>query len=330
MRATVLVAAAALVGCGGGERVTLNVRTAFPEELREAVELSFEADHPDIDLRFSDAPKAASVSALEAGKVDFDVWWGAPASALARADRSGVFAPSSPVWASALGPGPSSWHPWLTTPLVVAFDRTVVALADAPTDWIDVFHHSWFDDVRVPDPAGTEAGAALVGAIVVEALRDDDDLNRGFDWLARLHDQVDVYTTTSDEAIAALRTGDALVAVMPRADAEIARAGDAPWLHYRIPASGTPELVLGVGIVAGSESVGAARAFLDHIGSDEMATAAKRTTHWEPVAGEVDETRLPAGFELPQRWVGYAPAFDTLAAELKGWIERWEREIRTR
>lgn len=304
--------AALLAACGDGDRVRLNVRTTLPGELRNALEAGFEARHPGIDLRFSDDSTEETLEALRKGEADFDVWWGAPASALLRAG------------------GDLEWSPWLTSPLVVAFDRTVVALADAPIDWIDVFHHAWFEAIRIPDPAATEAGATLVGGVVVEALRDDDDLTRGFDWLARLHDQVDRYVQSADEAVAGLGTGDALLAVMTRADAETARTGEAPWLHYRIPASGTPEATLGVAVVAGSARADAARAFLDYLASDEAATAAKLHMHWEPVAGRVDESRLPADFELPGGWTPYVPAFDTLRTELDGWIDRWEREVRTR
>lgn len=335
--ATAAVAAATLA-CGGGDRARLLVRTDLPVELRESVETSFEALHPDIDVRFSDAPVEETLEEVVAGEADFDVWWGAPARALLRAEASGGLLRSDPSWASdnqdpAAPEGEASgasWHPWLATPLVIAFDRTVVALSDAPSDWVDVFHHAWFDDVRVPDPARTEAGATLVAGMVVEALRDDDDLNRGFDWLARLHDQVDGYVTDARGAVDALRRGDALLAIMTRADAEAARGSDADWLHYRLPTSGTPEAVRGVGIVDGAMSMEAALAFLDYLGSDDVATSAKLHTHWEPRAGAVDDASLPPDFELPQNWRGFPPAFDTIAAELDGWVDRWEREVRTR
>ncbi|MBT8488085.1 MAG: extracellular solute-binding protein [Gemmatimonadetes bacterium] len=336
--AAATLTASALGGCSGGDRGRLVVRTDLPDGLREAVEASFEERHPDIDLHFSEAVVEATFEELTAGDADFDVWWGVPARALLRAEASGVLASNSAIWAPR-GDGASEdgsadtdprWHPWLTTPLVVAFDRTVVSISDAPSDWIDVFHHAWFEEVRVPDPASTQEGATLVGAIVVEALRDDDDLNRGFDWLARLHDQVDAYVTDSGAAVDALRRGDALLAVMSRAEAEAARRSGRDWLHYRIPTSGTPELVMGVAVVEGSPSSEAAQTFVDHLGSDQVATAAKLHTHWEPVAGQVDGASLPPDFELPQSWRAFDQTFDTLAVELDGWLDRWEREVRTR
>lgn len=329
--ALALSAALGATSCGEADTTRLDVRTTLPEALRSEVEASFESAHPEIDVRFSTAPADESAASLRAGDAGFDVWWGAPALLLERAANRGLLEPHGPGWDDrSVEARDARWHPILSTPLVIAFDRTVVALADAPSDWIDLLHHAWYQDVRILDPGGTDAGAWLVGATIVEALRDDDDLNRGFDWLTRLHRQIDAYAADPAALVRALERGDALVVVMPRAEAEAARSGDDRWLHYRIPESGTPELLLGVGIVAGTEVPDAARAFVDHLGTAPVATAAKLHTHWEPTAGSVDPSGLPADFELEQRWTAYTPALDTLAAELAGWLERWEAEVRTR
>ncbi|MDX1493407.1 MAG: substrate-binding domain-containing protein [Longimicrobiales bacterium] len=310
-----VVAAVLLGGCVADDRTPLNVRTSLPEDLRDAVEIGFEAAHPDIDVRISQADDETTLSALLDGGGDFDVWWGAPALSLEHALAAGAL---------------SEWRPILSTPLVLAFDRTTVALGDAPADWIDVFHHAWYDDVRIPDPARTEAGAWLVGTMIVEGLRDDDDLNRGFDWLERLHDQVDAYMVEPEDIVRALEQGDALIAILLRADVERFRTGDAPWLHYRIPSSGTPEAIRGAGVVSDAVSRDAATHFLRYLESDEVATASKLHTHWDPVVGQVDEQALPRDFELPLDWRAFPPALDTLEAELDGWIARWESEIRVR
>jgi len=343
-----LVVAAA---CGDGRR-TVHVRTDLPEALRDEVEATFEGAHPSLDVRFSEAAPDETLQALSSGEADFDVWWGAPALALESAARGGRLEAYDPAWhradlhrwretdetparegdepPSRPGEAAAPWHPVLSSPLVIAFNRTIVPISEAPTDWIDVFHHGWFGEVRLLDPGRTDAGAWLVGAMIVEALRDDDDLNRGFDWLSRLHDQVDVYAVEPGTLVRALDREQALLVVMPRADAERARTGEDGWLHYRIPASGTPLLLLAVAIRDGTEVPEAARDFVEHLGTDGVATASKLHTHWTPTVGFVDDSALPPDFELEQTLRGYVPAVDTLAVELTGWLERWEREIRIR
>lgn len=342
--ARLLVVALVVAGACADGRTRLEVRTELPQELRREVETSFEAAHPDIDVRFSEAGARASLEELRSGDGSpFDVWWGAPAVALQRAADRGLLHPYRAAWldpaarGETADPGPRSaggdpggeaWRTILTTPFVIAFDRTAVPIARAPADWLDLFHHRWFGDVRIFDPTRSPEGAYFIGAMLVEALRDDGELVRGLAWLRRLEGQIDAYHASVDEMIRALASGDARVVVLPRADAERARAGDAPWLHYRIPESGTPVLALGVGIAATTERVEAARAFVDHLVEDEVATAMRLHTRWQPAHGTVDDARLPPDFELEQPSRGYPLAVDTLAAELDAWIEGWEREVR--
>lgn len=315
-------------GCAPDADTVLDVRTSVSSELRQHLEETFEAARPGVDVRFSDDAPSETLARLRSGPGDDapDVWLGAPAVVLETAAAEDRLEPYRPSWAE--GP-PRAWWALMTSPFVIAFDRTVVSLTDAPVDWIDVFHHGWFGEVGALDPATSPEGRWLLGAMLVEALRDDDDLDRGFDWLARLDEQVAVYSPSPEPLLRRAAAGDLLLTLVPRAAVEVAREGT-PTLHYRLPASGTPEVARGVAVVAGTDVSEAARAFVDHLGSDEMATAIKRHTHWEPVAGEVDARRLPEGFELEQYWTGYAPAVDTLAAELDGWMERWELEVRTR
>ena len=167
--------------------------------------------------------------------------------------------------------------------------------------------------------------------MITEALRDDDDLNRGFDWLVRLDEQVRSYVADPAEALRALGTGDGQLAILPRASVEVARgSGEAPWIHYRIPGSGAPALVRGIAIVEGTEVASAARAFEELVGSSEAATASLLETRWEPVYGDVQEDRLPRNFMLDLPWTPYDLAADTLARELSGWLERWDLSVRGR
>jgi len=328
-----LVALALCVGaCGDGTR--LDVRTTLPRDVRDAVEEGFELKYPDVDVRLSSAGADESLAELRDDPAAFDVWWGVPALTLEAASGEGLLAGYDPPWIG----GPSriearegmDWHMTMATPFVIAFDRTTVPIADAPVDWIDVLHHGWFGEVTAFDPVATLEGSHFAGAILVEALRDDDDLNRGFDWLTRLDRQVQVYARDAESMILALEAGSAMLAVMPRADAERARTGDDPWIHYRLPESGTPLLVRGTAVTAEADPGDAARRFVDYVGSREVTTLVAVSTRWEPVYGELDESRLPRDFELDQPWEPWQPAFDTLRAHLDGWMRRWETDIGAR
>lgn len=314
--ATTLLAIA-LTGCGADGRDTLVVRTDLPRELRTHVERSFESAVPDVNLRFTTGTVESTRAELsDPAGPPFDVWWGAPALDLARAAEAGEIEPK--------------WVAWAVTPFVIAFDQNQVPLARAPIDWIDLFHHRWADGVAVLDPSRTEEGAWFVGAAMVEALREHGDPTPGVDWLRRLEPQVRLAAGSAEEVLRAVRSGAVVLAVLPRATVEQARAEGAGTLYYRIPESGSPTLVHGVGVVRGSDAPEAARAFIEHLATADIATESKRWTRWEPLLAEPDAGALPDGFELPYSWTPRDMAVDTIARNLPAWLDRWEREVRGR
>ncbi len=320
--------------CADGRETTLTVRTDLPRELRDFVEASFEEAHLDVDVRFTEGAAAGSFHDLQMGadEVPFDVWWGAPATTLESAGTIDLLEPFRPTWApTSAADDPLStdvWQPVLVTPFVIAFNREEMTITRAPSDWVDTFHHRWTEEVWALDPTRHDYGASFIGSMLVEALRDDDDLRRGFDWLDRLDTQVERYVSEPDEAIRALERGDALLAILPRALVEEARGSGEDWLYYRLPTSGSPVLALGVGIAKGSMARNAAARFVEHLGTLEVTTESYLRTRWQPAYGQVDAEAVPPGFELAQQWRGYPLAVDTLVAELEGWVTRWDLDVR--
>jgi len=338
MRRTILLTCA-LVACGcSGRETTLVVRTTLPRDLRDFVEKSFEAKYLDINLRFSVRDDDESFAEAQAERgASFDVWWGASAIGLAQAAKAGVLQAYRPSWVTAdadranlLGAsdGDDRWHVTLVSPYVIAFNREQLPLTRAPRDWIDLFHFRWAEEAHFLEPSTTEDGAYLLGALIVDVMREGGDLPVAFDRLARLDTRAERYVDDAREIFRALESGDALFTILPRAVVEEARHSGADWLHYRAPETGTPVVARGVGIMAGTDVQEAARRFVEHLGAAEVLTARKRFTRWEPSHGAVAMADLPPGFELDQPWTPHPLAIDTLAAELHGWIGRWSQDVR--
>ncbi len=333
-RSTLLLLA--LAGCGPPRDTVVHVRSALPEELLELAESTFEELHPEIDIAFSEADDAASYHELQisSGAPPFDVWWGASGRTLERAAGHDLLAVYRPPWVDQPGMGSvrpdDRWHVTMVTPFVIAFNRDFMSLGDAPTRWVDLFHHGWTREVALLHPTRSAAGESFAASMILEALRSEEDLEIGFEWLARLDPQIADYFESSDEALRALAVGGNLLAVLPRADVEYARERAGDWLYYRIPMDGTPLLTRGVAITSGSDVRNAAARFVDHIGSVEMATEAKLATRWQPAHGSIDEARVPEGFELLQRGRVYPLALDTLNTYAEEWMTRWDLEVRDR
>lgn len=329
--ALLLVAA----GCGDAARdETLVVRSSLPKALLDYAEAAFEGQHPAVDVRFVESADAETLEVLRSGRADADVWWGAPAPLLATAADEGLLQPYRASWAaqSDFGGGDDEgrWSLSSVSPLVIAFNRERTELARAPRDWVDLFHFRWVGEVVLADPVRNSDSAHFLAAMLVEALRDDEDLGRGFDWLLRLDGAVGEYVADHDQAIRRLSGEGARVAILPRHVAEAARHDRAPWLHYRLPESGSPLLSRGIAIAAGTSRPELARAFVELTGTTDMATEARLRTRWVPVQEELERSRFPPDFELEMPWAGYPLAPDTIASELASWVERWNREVRGR
>ena len=292
----------------------------------------FESDFPIVDVRMVTSTPEATLEALRAGQARIDVWWGAPSTALETAADEGLLAAYQPPWLMQPGvgqPDPEGrWQVSMISPFVIAFNRERVPLAEAPTDWVDLFHHGWAEEVVLLDPLASPDMAEFVSAMIVEALRDDDDLQRGFDWHLRLDGAAGGYTRDPADAIGRLESGEASMTILPRHVVEDARHGDAPWIHYRLPTSGSPMLSRGVAVTGATPEPELSRVFVDLTGTMDVGTVARLHTRWMPGHGDVDLSRLPEDFEIDMQWRPLPLAPDTIAREMAGWIDRWELEVR--
>ena len=331
--AAVACAALLAVACGGPDRM-LVVHSSLPDEVNDYAEEAFEEARPDVDVRIVAVGPEETLERLRSGEPQaIDVWWGAPGTVLAHAAEEGLLSRYRPDWAgdSVLDdPDEELWHPSLMSPFVIAFNRDSLSLGQAPRDWIDMFHFRFRGEVALPDPAASGPMAHFIGAMLVEQLRGGGDLAAAFDWLLRLDASVADYVRDPADLLRRLRSGDALVTILPRHVAEAARHGDAPWLHYRFPESGAPVLTRGIAIPAGSSAPQLARAFVDIAGTAGVVTTAMLHTRWTPARRDLEAPELPEDFQLDLPWTPRPPATDTLAAELTDWLRRWEAEVRGR
>lgn len=311
-----------LGGCVDDGRTPLRVRTSLPDALTEQVERSFEAQHPDVDVRFLRGDDGEAAAELEAAgeEVPFDVWWGASGILLERASSSGLLRPATMS---------GVWRPLLVTPFVIAFNRERVTLASAPSDWIDIFHFRWRGELVAVDPARMDVGAWFVGAVVGRAVRAEDDATIGMDWLRRFDEQVSRYVPGESDALRELRLGNALLTVVSRAAADAEITAGADWLYYRVPESGTPLLVRGIGVVEGTSQVHAAALFVDWVSSPEEVTAAAITTGWE-AADELRVADDASALIGSEGWRGWPLGLDVVVAGLDGWLAEWREDVRGR
>lgn len=324
---------AALSACADSGPVLL-VHSPLDADVLDWVEQGYEAHRPDVDLRWIQIPSDETLRLLREGPAEEwpDVWLGAPAWILAKAAGEDRLTATSATWARDTGSDvrdpTGRWIGVLLDPLVIAFDRDQVSLGQAPRDWIDLFHPRWAGDVLVPDAPGSLAGALLVGTLMGRDLLEGGDGSGGLDWLRRLDATVREYP--ADEATVAryLIQGRGSFAVL-RMSAAVHGVESSERLAWRLPETGTPVLVQGVALVAGSLATRDGEAFVEWLGRPEVMSEVAARQRQLPVLPVRDDTSTPASLVRARAGLrAWAMDADTLAIYLERWVERWRSEVR--
>ena len=74
------------------------------KEMLTEFEKSFEATNPDIDVQWLDMGSQEVYDRIRTEKANplADIWWGAPATILLRAEKDGILEKYSPTWAASV------------------------------------------------------------------------------------------------------------------------------------------------------------------------------------------------------------------------------------
>lgn len=328
---------AALVVLGGvwscaEPEPTVVVYMSAGAEIAAWIEGAFQASHPGQVIRLEPVSGAEALERLraEAASPTADVWMGAPSWLMAKGAAEGLLARSMPAWGATvpedMRDARGRWTGWVADPVVLAFNSERTSRSRAPRDWIDVLHPRWVEDVLLPDPRGSEAMAAFIGTRVARMRTEGGDDTPGFDWLARLDATRKGYVTDGAELVRRLGVGEVSVALLPLSLAETAKEGGRP-VDFRIPESGSPTLVRGVGSVAGGPHAAAGAAFVTWLGSPDVRVALAEQFAQMPAVGGALEAEASWVTDLrPLIRFEVVPA-DTLATHLDGWLARWRDEV---
>jgi iron(III) transport system substrate-binding protein len=335
-RLTPLAAAVLLASCGGGDdREVLTIYSTHGREMQQAFEKRYEALHPNVDVQVLDMGSQEVLDRLRSERANpqADVWWGAPAQTFEDAVHDSLLERSQPSWAGAVPAEAKSkdgfWYGTYLTPEVIAWNSAAVSAADAPRDWDQVLDPRWKGKVLIRDPMASGTMRAIFGMVIQRGIRAGRDTAAGFDWLRRLDAQTKEYTLNPTLLYQKLARQEGLITLWDQPDIDALKAkGNAFPIDYALPASGTPVLVDGVGVVRGTKHREAAQAFVEWIGGPGVVPAAR------------DFFRLPARTDVPDD--SLPPSLRTVKANLHPepmdwaqfqqkspeWMRWWDEHVR--
>ena len=327
------LAAVFVLGCGDGRTPVLLYSPHGRDQL-EALEVAFEAEHPDIDIRWLDMGSQEILDRIRSERVNpqADIWFGGPTTMFDRGVNDSLLSPYRPSWASHVGPdgvGPDDLYwPVYRTPAVIAYNADAVSPSEAPRDWDDVLDVKWRDKILIRDPGASGTMRAIWAMILVKSVRTTGDTTWGMSWLRRLDGQTKAYALNPAILMERLGRQEGLLTLWDLQDVLIDRARGLP-LGYVFPASGTVVIDDGIALVRGSRHVAAARLFIDFVGSVEGQLLAARRVFRLPARADLPLDSVPAWVGEVERTMVTVPLdWDLVARSGGAWMRYWDQHVR--
>jgi iron(III) transport system substrate-binding protein len=326
--------AAALAACRKDARAPLTLYSPHGRDLLGLMEKTYEAKHPEIDVRWLDMGSQEVYDRIRSEKANpqADVWFGGPDTIFARGAREDLLAPFHPSWADAIpaeSRGPRDLYFGLyRTPAVIVYNSAAVPHSDVPRDWDDLLDPRWKGKILIRYPLASGTMRAFFGLILERSVRQNGSPEQGFEWLKKLDAQTKGYEMNASVLIERISRREGLLTVwdLPDVQLEMQRSRD---LAYVFPKSGTPVIDDAVGLVRAARHAAEAQKFIEWIGSPEAQLLAAEKAFRLPARRDLEETSLPQwARDVEKSMVPAELDWDLIEREGAGWMARWDREVR--
>lgn len=333
--AAIAAIAAVTLSCGGdGGRKPLVVYSPHGRDLLTLMEKSFEAKHPDVDVRWLDMGSQEVYDRVrsEAANPQADVWYGGPQQIFVRGAADGLLAPYRPQWAGAIpetsrGDKDLFFASYRTAPVLV-YNTQAVKREEAPGDWDDLLDPRWKGKILIRDPLASGTMRTLYGMILARSVQETGNPERGWDWLRRFDAQTKEYVQNPALLMEKLNRREGLITVWELTDMLWQAKRGAP-LGYRFASSGAPVIDDSIGLVKGARHPEEAKAFIEFVGSVEGEELAARDAFRLPARTDLPPERLPQWAQDVLEELKPADVdWDLISKNGQEWMATWDRTVR--
>lgn len=330
-----LVVGGGIWGCSDG-RTPLVLYSPHGRDLLELVETTYEAEHPEVDVRWLDMGSQEVYDRVRSEKANpqADVWFGGPDTIFSRGAEDGLLAAYRPAWADSVPPASRDaddlyFGLYRAVPLLI-YNSAAVSEEEAPHDWADLLDPRWKGRIVIRDPLASGTMRTAFGMVLARSVRETGDTEEGFEWLRRLDAQTKEYVVNPALLFEKLVRQEGVVSIWELTDMLFQQARGVP-LAYHFPTSGTPVIDDSIGLVAGARHGDEARAFIDWIGDREALLLTAREAYRLPARTDLPGEDLPEWARRAlERIVVADVEWDLIAEHGSEWMARWDREIRSR
>jgi iron(III) transport system substrate-binding protein len=325
-------AALALSALPAAAQGSLNMLCAPAADWCEAIAAAFQRD---TGIRVAMARKStgeilAQIRA-EAQNPRTDIWFGASAEAHFSAAEGNLLQPYT-------SPNMAGLHDWAkrvhamggercvgvsSGAIGLAWNRELMARKNLPLprSWADMLNPAYRGEIQLPNPNSSGTAYTIIAGLI--QLWDED---RAFDYLKRLHPNVNAYTRSGAAPMQAVSRGETALAVSFNMEvASMQQAGFPIDLTY--PSEGTPYEVACMSIIRGARNLPQARRFYDWYLTPAAMDIGPKVNQWHVPAhkGATPDPRIP---DLSQvKLIDYDFAAFGESNRRRQILQRWEREI---
>jgi iron(III) transport system substrate-binding protein len=315
------------------DKIVLVLYSPHGKELLEDFSSQFENQNPGVRVSWLDMGSQDVLDRVRSEKNNpqGDIWWGAPSWFFMNAADEGLLQPYQPSWADGIDASRrDSLHRWygtFLTPEVITFNSQVLTRQTAPQDWDDMVDEKWRGKIAIRNPVASGTMRAIFAAIIWRSYSQTADPEPGFNWLLQLDANTKSYPANPTLLYLQLARREAEVTLWNLPDIELQKAlYDYP-LDYNIPASGTPVLVEGIGILANSRQPELAKKFYEFVTSQEAFRRQAELYYRIPARNDITAEMLP-------EWIRQLKieAMDidwrVLSQKSPEWLQYWDKNIK--
>lgn len=333
--AATMALAAVVVACGDG-RTPLVLYSPHGRDLLTVMEHTFEERFPDVDVRWLDMGSQEVYDRIrsEQANPQADIWYGGPATILARGAREELLEPYRPSWAETLpaemqGPDDLYFALYRTPPILV-YNRDALSREEAPADWDDLLAPRWKGRIIIRDPLASGTMRTIFGMVIARSIAETGSADAGFEWLRKLDAQTREYVHSPALLHEKIIRQEGLVTLWELTDILNLMARGAP-LAYRFPTSGTPVIADSVALVRGARNPRVAIEFLEWVGSPEALQVAAEKAHRLPAREDLPAESLPEWTrDVMAQLVPADVDWRLMEEHSAEWMSRWDRTVRGR
>ena len=333
--ASVLAMSAALGVSGeAAAKGKLNLYCSAQEDWCQLVAREFEkASGVDVDMTRKSSGETFAQIKAEASNPKGDVWWGGTGDPHLQAAEEGLTE-------AYVSPMRDQLHPWAISQAKTAGDRTIGIYSRAlgfgynpdllakeglpvPACWEDLTKPEFKGHVQIANP--NSSGTAYTTLATMVQLFGEDG---GFDYMKRLHANVNQYTKSGSAPIKAAAKGETTVGIVFMHDAVAQTVAGFPIVTVA-PCEGTGYEIGSMSIVAGARNMDEAQQFYDWALSAEAQSLALQVNAFQVMSnvGAQSSDKAPDMSKL--KLIDYDFVKYGSSDERKRLLAKWDADVST-